>query len=413
MAIQEKIELMAPVGNYETLMAAIQGGADSVYFGVEHLNMRAKSANNFRLDDLEEVYDIIHSNGLKGYLAVNTIIYDHELRIMNKILDRAAEAGADAIIASDIAVITAARQRGLSVHASTQLNISNVEAAKFYAQFCDTLVLARELTLNQTRHIVDTIKRENITGSSGELVKIEIFIHGALCMAISGKCYLSLHEYNSSANRGACQQTCRRPYIVIDKETGYELEIDNEYIMSPKDLATIWFFDKVLESGVSVLKIEGRARPPEYVKTVTQVYKEAIEAVRNGTYTKDKIDRWVERLSTVFNRGFWDGYYLGRRLGEWAKIGGSAATRKKVYVGRISNYFSRIGVAEVQVQADTLSVGEDILIIGNKTGVLEDKVREIRLDDKPIQTADKGTVISIPVKDRVRKNDKLYKWVKA
>ncbi len=410
---QKKVELLAPVGNFETLMAAIQGGADSVYFGVEHLNMRAKSANNFRLNELDEIMNTIHAHGLKGYLALNTIIYDHEINLMNKILDKAKEANVDAVIASDIAVMTAARERYLSVHASTQLNISNYEAVKFFAQFCDTMVLARELTLNQTKKIVEQIDRDDLRGPKGEKVKIEIFAHGALCMAISGKCYLSLHEFNSSANRGACQQTCRRPYIVIDKETGYELEIDNEYIMSPKDLATIWFLDKVLEAGVSILKIEGRARPPEYVKTVTQVYKEAIHAIRNGEYTKEKIDRWVERLSTVFNRGFWDGYYLGRKLGEWAKVSGSMATRKKVYVGKITNYFRRISVAEVHVQAEKLSVGDDILIIGNKTGVVEDTVKEMRLDDKPITTAKQGDIISIPVRERVRKNDKLYKWKKV
>lgn len=410
---QRKVELLAPVGNFETLMAAIQGGADSVYFGVEHLNMRAKSANNFKLDELKEIMDTIHSHGLKGYLALNTIIYDHEINLMKRILDKAKAAQVDAVIASDIAVMTAARERGLSVHASTQLNISNYEAVKFFAQFCDTMVLARELTLNQTKKIVEQIERDELKGPGGEEIKIEIFAHGALCMAISGKCYLSLHEFNSSANRGACQQTCRRPYIVIDKETGYELEIDNEYIMSPKDLATIWFLDKVLDSGVSILKIEGRARPPEYVKTVTEVYKEAIKAIEENTYTKEKIDKWVERLSTVFNRGFWDGYYLGRKLGEWAKVSGSMATRKKVYVGKITNYFSKISVAEIQIQAEKLSVGDDILIIGNKTGVVEDKVKEMRLDNKQITTAKQGEVISIPVKEKVRKNDKLYKWVKV
>ncbi len=410
---EKRIEIMSPVGNFETLTAAIQGGADSVYFGVDHLNMRAKSANNFKREDLAEITNIIHKNGLKAYLALNTIIYDHEIRLMNKILDEAAKAQVDAIIASDIAVITAARERGLSVHASTQLNISNTEAVKFYSQFCDTLVLARELTLNQTKNIVKYIKENDIRGPKGELVKIEIFIHGALCMAISGKCYLSLHEFNSSANRGACQQTCRRPYLVIDKETGYELEIDNEYIMSPKDLATIWFLDKIIDSGVSVLKIEGRARPPEYVKTVTSVYKEAVDAVLEDTYTIEKIEKWVEKLSTVFNRGFWDGYYLGRKLGEWSKVSGSSATRRKEFIGKITNYFSKIGVAEIQMQTGNIKIGDEILIIGNKTGVIETKVEEIRLDDNNIETAIKGQTISIPVKRKVRKNDKVYKWVKT
>ena len=407
------IEIMAPVGNFETLSAAIQAGADSVYFGVEHLNMRAKSANNFHLDDLNEIMTRLHNNGMKGYLALNTIIYDHEIKLMNRILDKAAENNVDAIIASDIAVITAARERGLSVHASTQLNISNTEAVKFFANYCDTLVLARELTLNQTKNIVKYINENNIRGPKGDLVRIEIFVHGALCMAISGKCYLSLHEFNSSANRGACQQTCRRPYIVIDKETGYELEIDNEYIMSPKDLATIWFLDKIIDSGVNVLKIEGRARPAEYVKTVTAVYKEAVEAVKSGSYTQEKIKKWVEQLSTVFNRGFWDGYYLGRKLGEWSKTSGSSATRKKEFLGKVTNYFSKIGVAEIQIQTGELSINDEILIIGNKTGVVETKVKEIRLDNQNIETAHKGQTISIPVDTKVRRNDKVYKWVKT
>ncbi len=410
--MQEKVEIMAPAGNFESLMAAIQAGADSVYFGVEHLNMRAKSANNFRLAELRDVMDTLHQHGVKGYLAVNTIIYDHEINLMNMLLDKAKDSGVDAIIASDIAVIMAARERELSVHASTQLNISNIEAVKFYAQFCDTLVLARELTLNQTKKITQAIENENITGPSGKKLRIEIFAHGALCMAISGKCYLSLHEFNSSANRGACLQTCRRPYVVFDKETGYELEIDNEYIMSPKDLATIFFLDKVLDAGVSILKIEGRARPPEYVKIVTQVYKQAVEAIQKGEYSQEKVEEWTQELKKVFNRGFWDGYYLGRRLGEWAKVHGSEATRKKVYVGPITNYFNKIGVAEVHVQSEPLSVGDDILIIGNKTGVIETTIEELREDDKKITTAEKKSKVSFPIKQKIRKNDKVYKWIK-
>ncbi len=411
--LQNKIELMSPAGNFETLMAAIQGGADSVYFGVEHLNMRAKSANNFRLSELKDVMDTLHRNNLKGYLALNTIVYDHEIRLMNMVLDKAKECEVDAIIASDMAVVKAARERGLSVHASTQLNISNIEALKFFAQFCDTVVLARELTLSQTKKIVEEIEKQNITGPNGEKVKVEIFAHGALCMAISGKCYLSLHEFNSSANRGACLQTCRRPYIVIDKETGYELEIDNEYIMSPKDLATIFFLDKVLDAGVSVLKIEGRARPPEYVKTTTQVYKEAIKAVQEGTYNQEKVKIWTEELKKVFNRGFWDGYYLGRKLGEWANTHGSKATRKKVFAGIITNYYSKIGVAELTLQAEGIKQGDDILIIGNKTGVIEQTVTEMRKDDTPVKEANKGDIISFPVSQKVRKNDKVYKWIKV
>jgi putative protease len=406
------IEIMSPVGNYETLMAAIQGGADSVYFGVEHLNMRAKSANNFTLNELNDVVNIAHKHNVKAYLALNTIIYDHEINLMNKILQAAAKANIDAVIASDMAAITAARNYNLSIHASTQLNISNSLAAEFFSQFCDTIVLARELTLNQTKKIIDYIKQHNITGPSGNLLKVEIFIHGALCMAISGKCYLSLHEFNSSANRGACQQTCRRPYLVIDRETGYELEIDNEYIMSPKDLATLPFLDKILQTGVNILKIEGRARPPEYVKTVTQVYKQAVEAIQNNSFSQEKIQNWMDQLATVFNRGFWDGYYLGRKLGEWAKTSGSAATHKKVYVGKITNFFSKINVAEIHVQAEELSIGDEILIIGNKTGIFKDKVKEIRLNNKQVNIAPKGSVISIPLSQRARKNDKLYKWVK-
>ncbi len=411
--VKEKVELMSPAGNFETLMAAIQGGADSVYFGVEHLNMRAKSANNFRLAELKDVMDTLHSNNLKGYLALNTIIYDHEIHLMNMVLDKAAESDVDAIIAADMAVILAARERGLSIHASTQLNISNVQAVKFFSQFCDTLVLARELSLTQTKKIVDTIENENITGPNGKKIRIEIFAHGALCMAISGKCYLSLHEFNSSANRGACLQTCRRPYIVIDKETGYELEIDNEYIMSPKDLATIFFLDKVLATGIDVLKIEGRARPPEYVKTTTNVYKEAIKAVQEGSFSETKIKHWTEELRKVFNRGFWDGYYLGRRLGEWTKTHGSEATRKKDFVGVVTNYYSKIGVAEVTLQAGGLSKGQEILIIGNKTGVIEQKIDEMRKDDRAVEEANKGDIISFPTNERVRKNDKVYKWIKV
>ncbi len=407
------VEVMAPVGNFETLAAAVQAKADSVYFGVEQLNMRAKSANNFKLTDLPEVVNIAHTNGMKAYLALNTIIYDHDLRIMRKLVDAAKEAGVDAIIASDIAVMTYARSRGVPVHASTQLNISNTEALKFFANFCDVVVLARELTLSQIKYIVDTVNREQIKGPSGELVKIEIFVHGALCMAISGKCYLSLHEFNSSANRGACKQTCRRAYIVIDKETGYELEIDNEYIMSPKDLSTINFLDKILATGVSILKIEGRARPPEYVKTVTEVYKEAVLSIKEGTYTPEKIQLWTQRLARVFNRGFWDGYYLGRKLGEWTDSYGSKATRQKFFIGKITNYFSKIGVIELQILADKISVGDEFLIIGNKTGVVEGKIEEIRIDDKPVLEAYKGDIVSIPVKERVRRSDKFYKLLKT
>lgn len=404
---------MAPVGNFETLAAAVQAGANSVYFGVEQLNMRAKSANNFKLSDLPQIVDICNKNNIKSYLALNTIIYDHDLKIMRKLVAEAKKAGVNAIIASDMAVIVEARRQGVEVHASTQLNISNIETLKFFAQFVDVAVLARELTLTQVRKIYDSIQEEKITGPSGELIKLEIFVHGALCMAISGKCYLSLHETNSSANRGACKQTCRHAYKVTNLETGYELEIDNEYIMSPKDLATFDFLDKVLESGVSVLKIEGRARPPEYVKTTVEVYKEAVEAVKNNTYTREKIAEWKQRLSRVFNRGFWDGYYLGRKLGEWSEQYGSKATRRKEFIGNISNYFSKISVAEVKMKAGKLNLNDEILIIGPTTGAIETTVKEIRKDLKPVDNAQKGDVISIPVPQLVRRSDKLYKLVKT
>ncbi len=411
--MRRQIEIMSPVGNFETLAAAVKAGADSVYFGVEQLNMRAKSANNFRVDDLPEIVRICNENNVKSYLALNIIIYDHDLRVMRKLIQAAKDAGVTAIIASDIAVIIEARKQGIEVHASTQLNISNIEALKFFAQFVDVAVLARELSLKQVRAIYDAIQKDQIKGPSGRLVELEIFAHGALCMAVSGKCYLSLHEFNSSANRGACQQTCRHAYRVTDIETGYELEIDNEYIMSPKDLATIDFLDKVLESGVSVLKIEGRARPPEYVRTTTEVYREAVNAVFEGTYTRERVNEWKERLSRVFNRGFWDGYYLGRKLGEWSEVYGSKATRKKQYIGNISNYFSKIGVAEIQMKADTLQLDDEILIIGPTTGAVETTVKEIRKDLKPVNFAQKGDVISIPVPEKVRRSDKLYKLVKT
>ena len=399
---------MAPVGNFETLAAAIQGKADSVYFGVEQLNMRAKSANNFKLTDLPEIVKICNSNNVKSYLALNTIIYDHDLKIMRFLVDEAKKAGITAIIAADLAVIIYAHKQNIEVHASTQLNISNIETLRFFAKFVDVAVLARELSLKQVKAIYKTIHDEQIKGPKGKLIELEIFAHGALCMAVSGKCYLSLHEKNSSANRGACQQTCRHAYTVTNKETGYELEIDNEYIMSPKDLATFDFLDKVLESGISVLKIEGRARPAEYVKNTTRVYKEAVKSVQAGTFTKEKIKNWKIELSRVFNRGFWDGYYLGRKLGEWSKDYGSKATRRKQFVGVVSNYFSNIGVAEIKLKAGILKLNDEILIIGSTTGAVEDTIKEIRLDMKPAENAKKGDIISIPVSEKVRRNDKLY-----
>lgn len=410
---RKEIELMAPVGSYESLMAAIQAGADSVYFGVEQLNMRAKSTNNFTTDDLQKIVKICTDHGIKSYLVVNTIIYDHDIRLMKQLVDIAKASGVTAIIASDQAVINYAFTQGVELHISTQVNVSNIETLKFYAHFADVMVLARELSLKQVAKITEAIEKEQIKGPSGKLIRIEIFAHGALCMAISGKCYLSLHEQNSSANRGACLQTCRKSYIVTEKETGYELEIDNEYIMSPKDLSTIGFVDKILNAGVKVLKIEGRARPAEYVKTVTECYNEAINSVLEGTYTKNKIKNWEERLATVFNRGFWDGYYLGRKLGEWSKDYGSKATKTKEYLGKGTNYFSKLKVAEFQLQAGNLKVGDEILITGPTTGVIQTTVKEIRVDLKNTDEAHKGQTISVPVDEKVRRADKLYKLIPA
>lgn len=408
-ASRQDIEIMAPVGNFECLMAAAQAGANSVYFGVEQLNMRAKSANNFELKDLPEIVRICNEHSMKSYLAVNTIMYDHDLKIMRMLVDKAKEANVSAIIASDQAILNYAFKAGVEIHLSTQLNISNIESLAFYANFADVVVLARELTLKQVKDISRQIKERDIRGPKGELIRIEMFAHGALCMAVSGKCYLSLHEMNSSANRGACQQTCRKSYTVINNETGYELEIDNEYIMSPKDLMTVNFVDEMLDSGVTVLKIEGRARPAEYVKTVTDCYREAVDAVYENTYTPEKINNWVERLATVYNRGFWDGYYLGRKLGEWSKDYGSKATKTKTYIGKGSNYFEKIGVAEFKLESGELKVGDEILITGPTTGVIQTVVEEIRLDLEPVDKAQKGDVISVPIKEKVRRADKLYK----
>lgn len=408
---REDIELMAPVGSYESLMSAIQGGADSIYFGVEQLNMRAKSTNNFTTDDLQEIVKICKENNIKSYLVVNTIIYDHDVQIMKKLVEIALASGLTAIIASDQAVINYASTKGVELHISTQVNISNIETLKFYAHFADVMVLARELSLKQVAKITEAIETEQITGPSGKLIRVEIFSHGALCMAVSGKCYLSLHEQNSSANRGACLQTCRKSYIVTEKETGYELEIDNEYIMSPKDLCTIGFVDKILNAGVKVLKIEGRARPAEYVKIVCDCYNEAIDAVINDDYTIEKIKDWESRLATVFNRGFWDGYYLGRKIGEWSKDYGSKATKTKEYIGKGTNYFNKIQIAEFLVQSGSLKVGDEILITGPTTGVIQTHVTEIRFDMKNVEEAHKGQTISVPISEKVRRADKLYKMV--
>lgn len=409
--MENKIEIMSPVGSRESLMAAIQAGTGSVYFGIEKLNMRSKSSVNFTAADLKDIVDLCTPLGIKTYLTVNTVIYEDDIELMHEVVDAAKENNVTAIIASDMATIMYARSIDVEVHISTQLNVSNSEALKFYAQFADVVVLARELTLPQVKKIYETIQREQIRGPHGQLVRIEMFVHGAFCMAVSGKCYLSLHEMNYSANRGSCLQMCRRAYTVTDKETGRQLEIDNEYIMSPKDLCTIGFVDKLIESGVQVFKIEGRARAAEYVKTVTTCYHEAIDAYLSGTYTTDKIEKWTERLKTVFNRGFWDGYYQGQQLGEWSEIYGSAATKKKMYIAKAMNYFSNLGVAEFLVETGELALGDEIIITGPTTGVLELKIEEIRVDLKPVDKAVKGERFSMPVPDRIRKADKLYKMV--
>lgn len=410
---REEIEIMAPAGSWESLASAIQAGADSVYFGIEKLNMRSKSSSNFTTHDLRKIVSICTENKIKSYLTVNTILYDGDLNLMREIIDVAKEVEVSAIIASDVAALMYANSIGVEVHLSTQLNISNVESLKFYAQFADVVVLARELNMDQVADIYQSIVNENIRGKNGELIRIEMFCHGALCMAVSGKCYLSLHEKNLSANRGACNQICRRGYIVKDKDSEIELEVDNEYIMSPKDLKTIGFVDTMLQSGIRVFKIEGRARGPEYVKTVVSCYKEAIESCLTGTYTPDKINDWDRRLSRVFNRGFWNGYYLGQRLGEWSANYGSEATHKKIYIGKVTNYFSKLGVAEFLLEAQHLSVGDEILITGETTGAYEDVVDEIRVELKPVDKVVKGTYFSFKTNKLVRRNDKLYKIVEV
>ncbi len=400
---------MAPVGSYESLMAAIQGGADSVYFGIEGLNMRSRSSNNFTIDDLRKIASICEEHGLKSYLTVNTVIYGEDLPLMRRIIDAAKEAGVSAIIAADVAAMSYANEIGQEVHLSTQLNISNAEALKFYARFADVVVLARELNLTQVHEIYRQIIEQHITGPKGELIRIEMFAHGALCMAVSGKCYLSLHEMNASANRGACMQICRRAYTVRDKDSDIELDIENQYIMSPKDLKTIHFMNKMMDAGVRVFKIEGRARGPEYVRIVTECYKEAVRAYCRGEFTEEKIADWDERLAKVFNRGFWNGYYLGQRLGEWSSKYGSGATRRKVYVARGIKYFDKIGVAEFEMECGSLHVGDEILITGPTTGAVMQKVEEIRVDLKPVEETRKGERFSIRVGEKVRASDRLYK----
>ena len=408
-----QLEIMAPVGSRESLTAAIQAGANSVYFGIGQLNMRSHSANHFTIDDLREIAATCAEHNIKSYLTVNTIIYGEDLSTMHEIIDAAKEAQISAVIASDVAVMAYCNEVGVEVHLSTQLNITNIDALKFYARFADVVVLARELNMEQVADIHRQIKEQHICGPKGELIRIEMFCHGALCMAVSGKCYMSLANSNRSANRGECVQICRRSYTVTDKETGNELEIDNQYIMSPKDLKTLRFIDRMIESGVTVFKIEGRARGPEYVYTVVSCYREAIQSVVDGTFTEEKKDQWDERQATVFNRGFWDGYYQGQTLGEWNQNYGSAATEKKVLVGKVVKYFSKLGVAEMAVEASEMSLGDKLLITGPTTGVMYLDAEEIRYDLKPVDKAEKGWRVSVPVPGKVRPNDKLFKLVKT
>lgn len=406
-------EIMAPAGSYESLTAAIQGGADSIYFGIEGLNMRAKSSHNFTIADLHNIAAICRDHNIKSYLTVNTIIYDNDMELMRKVVDAAKEANLSAVIAADVAVLMYARSIGVEVHLSTQLNISNTESLKFYGQFADVVVLARELNMDQVASIYRDIVDQQIKGPSGELIRIEMFCHGALCMAVSGKCYLSLHEKDLSANRGACNQICRRGYIVKDKTSEIELEIDNEYIMSPKDLKTIHFMNKMMDAGVRVFKIEGRARGPEYVRVVTSCYKEAVQAYCNDTYTEEKINDWNERLSTVFNRGFWDGYYLGQRLGEWTHRYGSGATKRKVYVGKAIKHFGKLGVTEFLVETQSVKPGDELLITGPTTGAVFVTADDIRVDLVTVPEAVKGDRFSIRTNEKIRPNDQLYKMVAA
>ena len=404
---------MAPVGSYEALSAAIQAGAGSVYFGIGRLNMRSKSTKNFTLDDLHNIATICNEHNVKSYVTVNTVVFDEELDEMRQLIDAVKANGISAIIASDQSVIQYARQIGVEVHMSTQCNITNIEAIKYYSQFADVMVTAREVSVNQVKNITRKIEEQNIRGPKGELIRIEVFCHGALCMAVSGKCYLSLDNFNTSANRGACVQPCRRGYTVQDRDKEITLAIENEYIMSPKDLCTLPFLDKVLDAGVKILKIEGRGRSPEYTKVTVGVYSEAVKAIQNGEFTEEKIAQWTERLRSVYNRDFWDGYYLGRKMGEWTQRYGSQATKTKIFVGTVTNFFAKINVAEIRMETQDLKVGDDIMIIGPTTGVYEDRVSEIRVDLKPVNSTEKGELCSIPAKDVVRRGDKVYKVIDA
>lgn len=407
----DKMELMSPAGSYEALMAAVKGGADSVYFGVEQLNMRTKSTHNFTLEDLPEIARICQENGLKSYLTLNTIVYDHDISLMKKIVDSAKESGITAVIASDHAVMNYGKKIGIPIHISTQANITNIDTVEFYAAYADVMVMARELSLLQVESINKEIARREVTGPSGKLVRTEVFGHGALCMAVSGKCYLSLHSNFSSANRGACVQNCRKSYIVTDKEDGIEFEVDNEYIMSASDLCTIDFLDKVIAAGVAVLKIEGRGRSADYVYTTTKCYREAIDSYYEGTFTQEKIEDWKERLSTVFNRGFWDGYYLGRQMGEWSDNPGSKATKRKVYIGKGMKYYETAGIGEFFLEAQNVKIGDELLITGPTTGVVETILTQMRVDDEPAEIAKRGVTITFPVSEKIRPSDKLYKLV--
>lgn len=411
--ISNDIEIMAPVGSYEALSAAIQAGAGSVYFGIGHLNMRSRSTKNFSLEDLRIIADICASHGVKSYVTVNTVVFDEEMDEMRSLLDTIKNAGVSAIIASDQSVIQYARKIGIEVHISTQTNVTNTEAVRYYSQFADVVVTARELSLKQVENIHKNIEKEHITGPSGNLVRLEAFCHGALCMAVSGKCYLSLDNFNSSANRGACVQPCRRGYEVWDRDREVNLAIENEYIMSPKDLCTLPFLDKVLNAGVSVLKIEGRGRSPEYTKVTVKVYREAVDAILEGTFTEDKVNAWTERLRSVYNRDFWDGYYLGRKMGEWTEKYGSQATKTKLFVGTVTNFFAKINVAEIRMETHELNIGDEIMIIGPTTGVYEDVIKEIRVDLAPTDSAKKGELCSIPANDLVRRGDKVYKIIQS
>ena len=407
----QKIELMAPAGNFESMQAALDNGADSIYFGVEQLNMRARATVNFTLEDLPEIVKRCEAKNVRTYLTLNTIIYDHDLSIVKTLIKQAKQANITAVIAMDQAVIAVAREHGMEVHISTQINITNIETVKFYALFADTMVLSRELSLRQVKYITDQIEKEQIKGPSGRLVEIEIFGHGALCMAVSGKCYMSLHSHNSSANRGACKQNCRKKYTVIDQETGVEMELDNEYIMSPKDLCTIDFLDQVADAGIKVLKIEGRGRAPEYVAKVIKCYREAIDSIANGNYSKEQVITWMQELEKVYNRGFWSGYYLGQKLGEWSKGSGSHATQKKVYIGKGVHFYPKAKVGEFKIEAYDLSIDDTILITGPTTGAKEFQLKQMLVNDEPLLKGTKGDSITIPLDFRIRPSDKLYKVV--